>query len=216
MPKKQPNKQTKTVNINVNEKKNTRKRRRRTRRYRRRNPRYRYRRRVGNLMSKEAYRVSRQELWFTGTLTQGDNVIHNKKVFDVTTGPAWFKTWSTLFEKFAVRYVAVKVKFGGSAMTKGSYLMTYNTNYDDRNTNANYDKAAAQSRAKVIRVAGGGGRIVIDKRGLTGYKTTLSTKPGQDSYVFDFDLMGNSVPETVDFQVYLDYTVSFYTPQLSE
>jgi hypothetical protein len=216
MPKKQPNKQPKTVNINVNEKKTSRRRRRRFRRNRRRNFRYRNRRRVGNLMSKEAYRVSRKELWFSGKLTQSDNVIHNKKVFDVTTGPAWFKTWSTLFEKFAVRYIGVIVKFGGSAMTKGSYLMTYNTNYDDRTTNVDYDKAAAQSRAKVIRVASGGGKIVIDKRGLTGYKTTLSTKPGQASYVFDFDLMGTSVPETVDFTVYLDYTVSFYTPQLSE
>jgi hypothetical protein len=215
MPKNSKQKQPKTVNINVNEKKRTKRRRRRLRRNpRRRFYRNRRGRRVGNLMSKTAYRVTRRELWFSGELTQSNNVIHNKKTFDVTDGPVWFKRWSTMFEKFAVRFVAVEVEFGGSNMTKGAYLMTYNTNYGDKDLEPQYDNAAAQNRAKVVRVADGKGRVVIDKRGLTGYKTTLSTKAGEGSYVFDFDLMGSSVPETVDFRVYLDYTVSFYMPQL--
>lgn len=215
MPKGNSKKNTKVVNVNVQtSKKNRRRRFRRRRRIVKpfRRP------RVRNSLTKNAYRFYRSELWYSGKFEVPEpatTVIHKKMTFDVETGPVWFRKLCTMYEKYAVRFVRIRVVFGGSSMTKGNYTMTYNTNYADKNENPSLEKANAQYGSKMVRVANGRGTMVIPKRGLTGYKTTLSTTAGQGSYAFDFDLCG-IVAEEVNFNVYIDYVVSFYTPQIVE
>lgn len=160
-------------------------------------------------------RVKRKEILGTGAFTQDSNLNIQHFIFDAANGPAWFKKMCDLYEKYKMHSVDLEVVFGGSKMTKGVYILSYNTNYDQRNDNtATQSALAAQKGAIQVPAAQQVGRLHINGSGLTGYSTTLPTT-GNNSYCFDAIIAG--VPaEDVSFTINVYYDVTFYNPQVQD
>lgn len=160
-------------------------------------------------------RVRRKEILGSGSFTQDSNLSIKHHIFDAANGPAWFKKMCDLFEKYKMHSVDIEVVFGGSKMTKGVYILSYNTNYDQRNDNtATQSQLAAQKGAIQVPASNQIGRLHINGSGLTGYSTTLPTT-GNQSYCFDAIIAG--VPaEDVSYTINVIYDVTFYNPQLTD
>lgn len=163
----------------------------------------------------QSIRVKRKEILGTGTFTTDTNLNIKHFIFDAANGPAWFKKMCDLYEKYKMHSVDLEVVFGGSRMTKGVYILSYNTNYDQRNdTSATESAIAAQKGAIQVPASSQIGRIHINGSGLTGYSTTLPTT-GNNSYCFDAIIAGTP-PEDVPFTINVIYDATFYNPQISD
>lgn len=167
---------------------------------------------VGDVGQTQSVKFSKREVWFTGSFAQ-DNALNTKKVkFDMTTGPAWFKQMGTMYEKYKVHGVNLYVKFGGSAMTKGIYVLTYNANESAYGTNKTFEQLSCQKGSKLIPASRQSGALHINGSSLTGYSTSLPTEG--NTYCFDAILAGIPV-EAVDYVVEVQYVVTFYNPTIS-
>lgn len=160
-------------------------------------------------------RVKRKEILGTGTFTEGSGFTIKHFVFDASNGPAWFKKMCNMYEKYKVHGIDLEVVFGGSKMSKGTFILSYNTNYDQRNDNtASASAIMAQKGAKQVCAADQVKRIHINASGLTGYSTTLPTT-GVESYCFDAIIAGEPV-EDIPFTINIYYDITFYVPQISD
>lgn len=168
------------------------------------------RRRVNNGLS-QAIRVSRSEVFFTGKFTSSQTLQIYRKSFDPINGPQWFKKMCGLYEKYKIHGIKLKIVFGGSKLTKGTYVLSYNTNKDQAQDAVTYDVLMAQAGAKEIAAASVNGTIKIKPSGLTGFSTTLPTS-GISGYAFDAVVAGVP-PEDVNFTVHVIYDVTFINPQ---
>lgn len=158
-------------------------------------------------------RVKRKELLATGTLS-GNSYIINHHIFDAASGPAWFKKMCNMYEKYKMHSVDIEVVFGGSKMTKGVYVLSYNTNYDQKADTVSESALLAQKGAKQVCAADQIARIHVNGSGLTGYSTTLPTT-GINSYCFDAIIAGTPA-ETVTYTINIYYDATFYNPQISD
>lgn len=163
----------------------------------------------------QSTRVKRKEILGTGLFEQGSGFSIKHFIFDAANGPAWFKKMCNLYEKYKVHSIDLEIVFGGSKMTKGTYILSYNTNYDQRNDNtASASAIMAQKGAKQVCAADQICRIHLNGSGLTGYSTTLPTT-GVNSYCFDAIIAGEPV-ENLSFTMNVYYDITFYVPQISD
>lgn len=160
-------------------------------------------------------RVKRKEILATGTFTTDANLQIKHHVFDAANGPAWFKKMCDMYEKYRIHSVDLEVVFGGSKMSKGTYILSYNTNYAQRNDTTQTQSAImAQKGAKQVCAADQVATIHINGSGLTGYSTTLPTT-GNESYCFDAILAGVPV-EDLPYTINVYYDATFYNPQIAD
>jgi len=187
--------------------------RRNIRRLRNRNLNY-TRKLVGEVGQTQTFKCTKREVWFTGSFAAGNQLTAVKKKFDITTGPAWFKQMAMTYEKYKLHGVNLYVKFGGSAMTKGIYVLTYNANESAFGENKTFEQYCCQKGSQLVPAARQSGSIHINGSSLTGYSTTLPTE-GTGTYSFNAILAGVPV-EAVDYIVEVQYVVTFYNPTIRE
>lgn len=160
-------------------------------------------------------RVKRKEILATGTFTTDANLQIKHHIFDAANGPAWFKKMCDMYEKYRIHSIDLEVVFGGSKMSKGTYILSYNTNYAQRNDVTQTQSAImAQKGAKQVCAADQVASIHINGSGLTGYSTTLPTT-GNESYCFDAILAGVPV-EDLPYTINVYYDATFYNPQIAD
>jgi hypothetical protein len=157
----------------------------------------------------------RREIWFQDSFTQNQNLQVIKRRFDVEEGPAWFKTMAGMYEKYKLVHAKVFLKFGGSKMTKGIYLLTYNSNLQGIDAVKSYEQLAAQKGSRQVTAANQSGVININGSSVTGYSTTLPTEGADPSYAFNVIIAGIPV-EDVPYVVEIEYKVIFYNPTITE
>lgn len=215
-------KQNKDINININQqpKKNnnqgTKQRNKRSKKNRRTRRRMRSRRGMSYFnFSSQTARIMRREVWFQDAFTQNEQLQVVKRRFDVDQGPAWFKTMAGMYEKYKLVHARIFLKFGGSKMTKGIYLLTYNSNLAGINIDKTYEQLAAQKGSRQITAANQSGVININGSSVTGYSTTLATEGADPSYAFNVIIAGIPV-EDVPYVVEVEYKVIFYNPTITE
>lgn len=167
-------------------------------------------RRVNNGMS-QTIRVSRSEVLATGKFTTATTLQVFKHSFDPINGPQWFKKMCGLYEKYKIHGIKLKIVFGGSKMTKGTYVLSYNTNKDQIGDAVTYDTLLSQAGAKEVAAASVNGTIKIKPSGLTGFSTTLPTS-GISGYAFDAVIAGIP-PEDVNYTLHVIYDITFINPQ---
>lgn len=168
------------------------------------------RRRINNGMS-QAIRVSRSEVLGTGSFTTSTTLQVKKHSFDPINGPQWFKKMCSLYEKYKIHGIKLRIVFGGSKMTKGTYVLSYNTNKDQVQDAVTYDTLMSQAGAKEVAAASVNGTIKIKASGITGFSTTLPTS-GISGYAFDAIVAGVP-PEDVNYTLHVIYDVTFINPQ---
>lgn len=167
---------------------------------------------IGEVGQSQSVKFSKREVWFSHSFAQGTALATKKVKFDTTTGPAWFKQMAAMYEKFKIHGVNLYIKFGGSAMTKGIYVLTYNANESAYGTNKSFEQLSCQKGSKLIPAARQSGALHINGSSLTGYSTSLPTEG--NNYCFDAIVAGIPV-EAVDFVVEVQYVVTFYNPTIS-
>lgn len=168
---------------------------------------------VGQVGQTQSIKMTKREVWFSGQFTQSNSLTTINKVFDMTTGPSWFRKMAALYEKYKIHGVNLYIKFGGSMTTKGMYVLTYNANETKKNdTTKTFQELCAQKGSLIIPAAKQSGVIHINGSSLTGYSTTLPTEGSStDTYCFNAIVAGTP-PEDVDFTVEIQYIVTFYNP----
>lgn len=159
----------------------------------------------------QSMRVTRSEVLGTGTFSVGSVLVEKRFIFDPLTGPPWFKAMCNLYEKYKVHGAKLKLVFGGSKMTKGVYVLSYNTNFSQINLSQSYERWLSQRGAKEITAANQTGVVNIAASGITGFGTVLPTS-GAEGYAFDACVAGVP-PEEVTFTLHVIYDVTFYNPQ---
>lgn len=218
-------KTNKDINININpnnqkqnnnkgnQKRNNNKNNRRNRT----RSRMRRRRRGGSYFnfSSQIAKIKRKEIWFEGSFEESQALATVSHRFDVNAGPSWFKTMASMYEKYKLVHVRIWLKFGGSKMTKGLYLLTFNSNLSAIAAQKTYAQLAAQKGSKQIAAASQTGVIDINGSSLTGYSTTLPTEGADESYAFNVIIAGTPI-ETVPYVVEIEYKVVFYNPTISD
>lgn len=164
------------------------------------------RERVGN---GEEYRTQRRELWFTI-----DGERSGSYRFDRSHFPIWFKQVSSLYEKFKFNRIRLHFETGYPSTAQGQIFCSYNTGLRDAiPTDPTY---IAAQRGAMSGPVYRGYAIVIPK---SAYSETPSRRPcrgtDEETYIFDavYAVTGDRL--TGSFSVYIDYDVTFYTPQLS-
>lgn len=167
---------------------------------------------IGEVGQSQSVKFSKREVWFSHSFAQGNALATKKVKFDTTTGPAWFKQMAAMYEKFKIHGVNLYIKFGGSAMTKGIYVLTYNANESAYATNKTFEQLSCQKGSKLIPAARQSGALHINGSSLTGYSTSLPTEG--NNYCFDAIVAGIPV-EAVDFVVEVQYVVTFYNPTIN-
>lgn len=179
--------------------------------------RMRRRRRGGSYFnfSSQIAKIKRKEIWFEGSFEENQALATVSHRFDVNAGPSWFKTMASMYEKYKLVHVRIWLKFGGSKMTKGLYLLTFNSNLSAIATQKTYAQLAAQKGSKQIAAASQTGVIDINGSSLTGYSTTLPTEGADESYAFNVIIAGTPI-ETVPYVVEIEYKVIFYNPTISD
>lgn len=134
--------------------------------------------------------------------------------FDKSHFPIWFKQVSSLYEKFKFNRIRLHFETGYPSTAQGQIFCSYNTGfYDTISTNPTY---IAAQRGAMSGPVYRGYAIAIPK---SAYSETPSRRPcrgtDEETYIFDavYAVTGNEL--TGSFSVYIDYDVTFYTPQLS-
>jgi len=162
----------------------------------------------------QSVKLTKREMWFSDTFTQGTSLVTIKKRFDCTNGPSWFKQMCLQYEKYKIHGVNIYLRFGGSAMTKGLYVLTYNSNFSAISGTKTFEQLCCQKGSKIMSAAKQYGSIHINGSSLTGYSTNLPTEGTDESYCFNVIVAGTPA-ETVDFTVEVEYIVTFYNPTIA-
>lgn len=189
-------------------KKNNRKSKKRTMRTRRYRPR-------GIAGQTQTFRLKKREVWSSSSFTTGTQLTTVNISFDTTNGPNWFKTMSKQYEKYKLHWVNLYVRFGGSSMTKGLYVLTYNCNESKKaDTTKSFEQLSCQKGSVIVPAAKQFGRLHINGSSLTGYSTTLPTE-GSASATYAFNAIIAGIPvEAVDYVIEVEYDVTFYNPTI--
>ena len=157
----------------------------------------------------EEYRTQRRELWFTI-----DGQKSGSYRFDKSHFPVWFKQVSSLYEKFKFNRIRLHFETGYPSTAQGQIFCSYNTGFYD--TISTDPVIIAAQRGAMSGPVYRGYAIIIPK---SAYSETPSRRPcrgtDEETYIFDavYAITGDQL--TGSFSVYIDYDVTFYTPQLS-
>lgn len=194
-------------NIN-NKKRNNRKNKKRQIRTRRFRPR-------GIAGQTQTFRLKKREVWSSSSFTSGTQLTTVNIAFDTTNGPNWFKTMAKQYEKYKLHWVNLYVRFGGSSMTKGLYVLTYNCNESKKaDTTKSFEQLSCQKGSVIVPAAKQFGRLHINGSSLTGYSTTLPTE-GTAAATYAFNAIIAGIPvEAVDYVIEVEYDVTFYNPTI--
>lgn len=165
--------------------------------------------RRGRVSDGEEYRTQRRELWFTI-----DGERSGSYRFDGSHFPIWFKQVSSLYEKFKFNRIGLHFETGYPSTAQGQIFCSYNLGLRDPiNTNPPY---IAAQRGAVSGPVYRGYTVIVPP---SAYSDTPGRRPcrgtDEETYIFDavYAVSGNGL--TGIFSVYIDYDVTFYTPQLS-
>ena len=134
--------------------------------------------------------------------------------FDKSHFPVWFKQVSSLYEKFKFNRIRLHFETGYPSTAQGQIFCSYNTGFYD--TISTDPTIIAAQRGAMSGPVYRGYAIIIPK---SAYSETPSRRPcrgtDEETYIFDavYAITGNQLSGS--FSVYIDYDVTFYTPQLT-
>ena len=134
--------------------------------------------------------------------------------FDKSHFPVWFKQVSSLYEKFKFNRIRLHFETGYPSTAQGQIFCSYNTGFYD--TISTDPTIIAAQRGAMSGPVYRGYAIIIPQ---SAYSETPSRRPcrgtDEETYIFDavYAITGNQLSGS--FSVYIDYDVTFYTPQLT-
>lgn len=148
----------------------------------------------------------RRELWFTIN-NSGSGI----KRFESGSFPLWFNSIARLYEHYQLNYLRFKFESTYSALSTGACYVTYNTNPNQEAEHENVSVMQSQLGAIGFQVAKSKSFSIP----VSAITRTPSKKPteGDGSYCFDIGYKVDTTATGV-FNVYIDYSVTFFTPQL--
>lgn len=159
-----------------------------------------------NTIFKETFKVIKKELW-TSINTFGDITV--VRPFNSEYYPKWFANLAKLFESYKIKYIRIHVKSNNPRTSAGSYAFYLDVtptdkprNFDDICTQGgHYAGWIAQNGMKHY----GGGMFRQQPRYYTH---------GSDKFPFTF-YMDVQSKESIQLLIYIEYSVTFYIPQLN-
>nr|QRD99312.1 MAG: coat protein [Statovirus sp.] len=148
----------------------------------------------------------RRELWFTIN-NSGSGI----KRFESGGFPLWFNSIARLYEHYQLNYLRFKFETTYSALSTGACYVTYNTNPNQEAEHENVSVMQSQLGAVGFQVAKSKSFSIP----VSAITRTPSKKPteGDGSYCFDIGYKVDTTATGV-FNVYIEYSVTFFTPQL--
>lgn len=148
----------------------------------------------------------RRELWFTIN-NSGSGV----KRFESGSFPLWFNSIARLYEHYQLNYLRFKFETTYSSLSTGACYVTYNTNPNQEAEHENVSVMQSQLGAIGFQIAKSKS-FSIPTSAIT---RTPSKKPteGDGSYCFDIGYKVDTTATGV-FNVYIEYSVTFFTPQI--
>lgn len=155
---------------------------------------------------KETFKITKKELW-TSINTFGDVSI--RRTFSSEYYPRWFAHIAKLFESYKIKYIRIHVKSNNPRTSAGSYAFYLDVTPTDRPRN--FDDICTQDGHYAGWIASngmkhyGGGMFRQQPRYYTH---------GSDKYPFTF-YMDVMAKESVQLLIYIEYSVTFYIPQLN-
>nr|QRD99314.1 MAG: coat protein [Statovirus sp.] len=149
----------------------------------------------------------RRELWFTI-----NNSGSGTKRFESGNFPLWFDSIARLYEHYQLNYLRFRFETTYSALSTGACYVTYNTNPNQQAEHQDVSIMQSQLGAIGFQVAKSKS-ISIPASAIT---RTPSKKPteGEGSYSFDLGYKVDTSATGV-FNVYIEYSVTFFTPQIN-
>lgn len=148
----------------------------------------------------------RRELWFTI-----NNSSSGIKRFESGGFPLWFNSIARLYEHYQLNYLRFKFETTYSALSTGACYVTYNTNPNQEAEHENVSIMQSQLGAIGFQVA----KSKSFNIPVSAITRTPSKKPteGEGSYSFDLGYKVDTAATGV-FNVYIEYSVTFFTPQI--
>lgn len=148
----------------------------------------------------------RRELWFTIN-NSGSGV----KRFESGSFPLWFNSIARLYEHYQLNYLRFKFETTYSALSTGACYVTYNTNPNQEAEHQDVSVMQSQLGAIGFQIAKSKS-FSIPTSAIT---RTPSKKPteGDGSYCFDIGYKVDTSATGI-FNVYIEYSVTFFTPQI--
>lgn len=163
--------------------------------------------------SSKAITITRTEMWDNFSVLANDSshtqYIYRKN-FDTTTGPLWFKKQSTMWEQYEIKNVKLRIQSGAAMTTGGNYVLSYNTNYAEREAERTAEQLQAQGHA-VTRPIRSGGIVTIDADALKGFRTNTSLRENA-GWLFNLELITYGVNEACALALEITYTIIFRNP----
>lgn len=155
---------------------------------------------------KETFKITKKELWKSLKAVTNQTVMIQ---FSPEFYPPWFGRISSLFEAYKIKYMKIYVNSGSSSMNSGTYAYYIDVNAKD--SPMNMEEICAQAGFHLSKISShstttyGGGMFRQHPRYLTH---------GTDIYPFTF-FMDISSKDAITMQIYIEYCVTFYIPQIS-
>lgn len=159
---------------------------------------------VGSRAADGTIRLRKKELWYSST-----DATHSG-TFAAGSFPKWFTNMSEMYETYKLHAISVSIVTGASATTAGMLLQSYEVNRKEVQTIPlpEYAMAEVNSLQKPVREASVLRIPISAMRGFPDRRTTF----GSDSYSFFHYYISTATGLT--YNVFVDYDVTFYTPQL--
>lgn len=156
--------------------------------------------------------LTKRELWTTFDFETDAITTPARISFDGTTGPAWFKKFSSLYENYNLH--AVKLIFVPLAATtnSGGYVASYNTNKAQLGDARTYAQLAAQKGAKTAQIYEPC-TVFIPASALKNFRTNTPCV-GNDSWSFNVEILHGNLGQACSLELSIEYCVTFRNPQI--
>lgn len=163
-----------------------------------------------NVYDTQCYRIKRKEPWFDFNGSSG----LQRRAFKEGQFPIWFSRICPLYENYEINSISVTLVSTYSALSTGALYVTFNSN-PSQIAASSHEYMLQQQNAKYIPVKTRQTTMVIPKTAWMQQPTRRQCA-GPDSYAFDIATEVAGTSEEGHIQVFLNYDITLYVPQINE
>lgn len=156
--------------------------------------------------------VRHKELWHEFTFSQGETGTAVKLDFDSNNFPKWFDKIRKLYEMYQLHYIRIYTASSAATTTDGTYVLSYNTNYNQKGAVRTSADLAGQQNAKQGHVYKQL-EVVIPASSLKNFRTNTPCD-GTDSWSFNVEMAMSGNSSALTIPLWIEYTVTLRNPQV--
>lgn len=156
--------------------------------------------------------VRHRELWHEFSFQTGQTGNAVKLNFDSNSYPKWFDKIRKLYEMYQLHYIRIYTASSAATTTDGTYVLSYNTNYNQKDAVRTSADLAGQQNAKQGHVYKQLD-VVIPASSLKNFRTNTPCE-GTDSWSFNVEMAMSGNSSDLTIPLWIEYTVTLRNPQV--